>query len=442
MFIDRARIHIKAGDGGDGAAHFRREKYVPAGGPDGGDGGRGGNVEAEVDPGLSTLLDYRYRTRYHAQNGGDGAGKCMFGTAAEDLVLKVPPGTVIRDEATGEVLADLVRPGQRAILAFGGRGGRGNPHFATPTRRAPKFAEQGEPGEERWVQLELKLLADVGLIGYPNAGKSTLISRLSAAKPKIADYPFTTLVPNLGVVKIGEGRTLVLADIPGLIPGASQGVGLGHEFLRHVERTRLLVHLLDLAAAEPGRDPVTDFHTINQELAAYSPELATRPQIIAANKLDVTGARERLAEVRPALEAEGFRVFPISGVTGEGLGDLLAAMADLVLPQKLAEAEQQRELAPGQFEYVGRTERRRSPDGPLAAVKENGVWVVTGQGLERIVQKADLENDAAVRHLQRVFRERKLDEFLLSAGVRHGDPVKIAGKEFQFEDPAVADREK
>jgi GTP-binding protein len=365
----------------------------------------------------------------------------MFGQDAGDLLLKVPPGTVIREEATGEVLADLVRPGERAILAFGGRGGRGNPHFTTPTRRAPKFAEQGEPGEERWVELELKLLADVGLIGYPNAGKSTLISRLSAAKPKIADYPFTTLVPNLGVVKIGEGQTLVLADIPGLIPGASQGVGLGLEFLRHVERTRLLVHLLDLAAVEPGRDPLSDFRTINQELAAYSPELAGRPQIVAANKLDVTGARERVAELRSVLEAEGYRVFAISGVTGEGLDELRSAMADLVLPQKAAEAEQQRRLAPGQVEYVGRTERRRSPEGPLSAVEQDGVWVVTGQGLDRIVQKADLQNEAAVKHLQRIFRERKLDEFLLAAGVRHGDTVKIAGKEFQFEDPAVLERE-
>ncbi|MDI6869909.1 MAG: GTPase ObgE [Bacillota bacterium] len=433
MFIDRATIWVKGGDGGNGAAHFRREKYIPAGGPDGGDGGRGGNVEAEVDSGLGTLLDFRYRSRYRAPDGGNGAGKGQSGRDGEDLVLRVPPGTLIRDARTGEVLADLVHPGQRAILAFGGRGGRGNAHFATPTRRAPKFAEQGEPGEERELELELKLLADVGLVGLPNAGKSTLIARLSAARPKIADYPFTTLVPNLGVVRVGEGQSFVVADLPGLIAGASAGAGLGLEFLRHVERTRVLVHVLDLATVEPGRDPVSDWQVINRELAAYRPELLERPQLVAANKVDVTGARERLAAARPFFAERGLRVFPISAATGEGLEDLVGALAALVLPAKAAEAEAHRTRPPGTVEYVGRTERPHRPDGPLSAIRQDGAWMVSGQGLERLVQKTDLANEAAVKHLQRIFREKGLDEFLLSAGVRPGELVRIAGKEFYFE---------
>lgn len=433
MFVDQVRIWVKGGDGGNGAAHFRREKYVPAGGPDGGDGGRGGNVEAEVQGGLSTLLDLRYRTRYAAGNGGHGAGKQQHGRDGEDLVLPVPPGTIIRDAESGEVLADLLYPGQRAILAFGGRGGRGNPHFATPTRRAPKFAEQGEPGEERQLELELKLLADVGLVGFPNAGKSTLIARLSAARPKIADYPFTTLVPNLGVVWVGEGQSFAVADVPGLIPGASAGAGLGLDFLRHVERTRVLVHVVDLGAMEPGRDPVADWRAIAGELAAHRPDLLERPQLVAANKLDLTGARERLEEARPAFAEAGLAVYPISAATGEGLEALVAALADLVLPAKAAEAEKGRRLAPGQVEYVGRTERPRRPDGPLTAVRQDGAWVVTGQGLERLVQKADLANEAAVQHLQRVFRERGVDDFLASAGVQEGELVRIAGKEFYFQ---------
>ncbi|MGE5554463.1 MAG: GTPase ObgE [Betaproteobacteria bacterium] len=433
MFIDRARIWVKGGDGGHGAAHFRREKYVPAGGPDGGDGGRGGNVEAEVDGGLGTLLDFRYRSRYRAPDGGNGAGKQMSGRDGEDVILKVPPGTLIRDVRTGEVLADLLYPGQRAILAFGGRGGRGNLHFATPTRRAPKFAEQGEPGEERELELELRLLADVGLVGFPNAGKSTLIAHVSAARPKIADYPFTTLVPNLGVVRVGEGQSFVIADIPGLIPGASQGAGLGLDFLRHVERTRVLVHVLDLATEEPGRDPVSDWQAIVRELAAYRPDLLERPQLVAANKTDVTGAEERLAKAQPVFEHQGLRVFPISAATGRGLDELVAQLAALVLPAKAAEAERRRTIPPGTVEYVGRTERPHRPDGPLSAIRQDGAWVVSGQGLERLVQKADLTNEAAVKHLQRVFRDKGLDEFLLSAGVKQGDLVRIAGKEFYFE---------
>lgn len=433
MFVDQVKIRVKAGDGGNGATHFRREKCVPAGGPDGGDGGHGGNVEAEVDPGLGTLLDFRYRSHYRAESGGDGAGKKQYGRDGANLVLKVPPGTTVTDAATGEVLADLLHPGQRAILAFGGRGGRGNPHFTTPTRRAPKFAEQGEPGEERELVLELKLLADVGLIGFPNAGKSTLIARISAARPKIADYPFTTLVPNLGVVGLGEGQSFVVADIPGLIPGASRGAGLGLDFLRHVERTRVLVHVLDLAAADPERDPLSDWRIINAELAAYRPELLTRPQLVAANKIDVTGTREKLAEVRPVLEEAGCKVFPLSAASGEGVDALVKALAELVLPAKAAEAEARRTLPPGTVEYVGRTERPRQPDGPLCARREGGTWIVSGQGLERLVQKTDLANEAAVQHLQRVLRDKGLDDFLAAAGVQTGDLVTIAGKEFYFE---------
>lgn len=433
MFVDRVRVKVKAGDGGNGSAHFRREKYVPSGGPDGGDGGRGGNVEAEVDSGLGTLLDYRYRAHYRAPDGGDGAGKKQSGRDGADLVLKVPPGTLVTDAQTGEVLADLVYPGQRAVLAFGGRGGRGNPHFATPTRRAPRFAEQGEPGEERELVLELKLLADVGLVGFPNAGKSTLLARISAARPKIADYPFTTLVPNLGVVGLGQGQSFVVADIPGLMPGASAGAGLGLDFLRHVERTRVLAHVIDLAAAEPGRDPVADWRTIVAELAAHRADLLERVQFVAANKIDVTGAREKLAQAEPAFREAGLRVFPISAATGEGVDAFVRALAEVVLPAKAAEAEARRLLPPGEFEYVGRTERPYRPDGPLTARREGEAWVVSGQGLERLVQKADLANEAAVRHLQRVFRDKGLDDFLLAAGVKAGDLVSIAGQEFYFE---------
>lgn len=432
MFVDKAKILVRGGDGGDGAAHFRREKYVPAGGPDGGDGGRGGNVEVEVDAGLATLMDFRYRTHYQAEAGEDGRGARKFGRDGRDLIVKVPPGTTIRDSETGEVLADLTRAGQRAVVAFGGRGGRGNPHFTTPTRRAPKFAEQGEPAESRWCELELKLLADVGLIGYPNVGKSSIIARVSAARPKIADYPFTTLVPNLGVVDAGDGNSFVLADIPGLIEGASQGVGLGHDFLRHVERTHVLLHVVDVAGVE-GRDPVEDYHRINHELREFRAELAEKPQLVLANKLDLTGAHEALERFRAALGAE-ITVWPVSAATGEGLDAVMHAVWAILQPIRAQRVLEAGEAVHG-VEYVGRTARPRAETGPLSVTRDGEVFIAGGEGLERLVQKLDLDNEAAVRHLQSVLLRKGVYEALRAAGVKDGDTVRIAGREFEFLEP-------
>jgi GTP-binding protein len=330
VFVDEVEIQVRAGDGGRGCVSFRREKFVPRGGPNGGDGGRGGSVILEADEGLGTLLDFRYRRHYAAPRGRHGEGSDRHGASGDDLVLRVPVGTTVRERETGLVLGDLTGHGERLPVARGGRGGRGNAHFATSTNRAPRHAEPGEPGEERWLRLELRLLADVGVVGFPNAGKSTLVSRLSAARPRIADYPFTTLVPTLGLVRLDEGRSFVIADVPGLIPGAAEGKGLGLRFLRHLERTRLLVHLLDLDPAT-GRDPVDDWRTIQAELLAYSPELAARPQLIAANKTDLPGVAERLARVVAFGRAEGVPVLPIAARPGHGLDALRTALGAALL---------------------------------------------------------------------------------------------------------------
>jgi GTP-binding protein len=329
MFVDEVEVLVKAGEGGRGCVSFRREKYVPRGGPDGGHGGRGGSIFLEGDPGLTTLLDFRYRRHYRAPRGEHGQGSDKHGANAADLVLRVPLGTVVRERDTGLMLGELTEPRQRLVVATGGRGGRGNAAFATSTRRAPRIAEDGGAGEERWLKLELKLLADVGIVGFPNAGKSTLVSRVSAARPKIADYPFTTLVPTLGLVRLDDERSFVIADIPGLIPGASSGKGLGLRFLRHVERTRALVHLLDLDPAT-GRDPVDDWRQIQRELGEYSPDLAARPQVLAANKVDLAGAEPRFRRVRALARREGLAVVAISARTGAGLDELRAALAPLV----------------------------------------------------------------------------------------------------------------
>ena len=329
-FVDQVSIQVKAGDGGNGAVAFRREKFIERGGPSGGDGGNGGSVVFEADTGLTTLLDYRYQQHHRARNGQHGMGSDMNGASAEDLVLRVPVGTLIRDQDTGELLADLAAPGAQAVIARGGRGGLGNMNFATSTRQTPRFAQDGKPGEERRLVLELKLLADVGLLGFPNAGKSTLISRVSRARPKIADYPFTTLVPNLGVVPYKDGMSFVMADIPGIIEGAAEGAGLGHQFLRHVERCRVLVHLVDLSAPGEGRAPLTDLDVLDHELARYSPELAKKPQIVAANKVDLPEARERLPAFQAAMAKRDVPVFPISAATGEGLGPLMDAVAQVL----------------------------------------------------------------------------------------------------------------
>jgi GTP-binding protein len=332
MFVDEIDIFVKGGDGGAGCVSFRREKYVPRGGPDGGDGGDGGSVWLETDPALTTLLDFHYKRHYVAERGQHGEGGNRHGASGEDLVLRVPVGTVVRERDTGEPLGDLAAPGQRLLAVAGARGGRGNARFATSTNRAPRRADLGRPGPERWLRLELKLLADVGVIGFPNAGKSTLVSRVSAAKPKIADYPFTTLAPTLGLVRVDADRTFVIADLPGLIPGAAEGRGLGHQFLRHTERTRLLVHLLDLDPAT-GRDPLADLAAINAELSAYAVDLARRPQIVVANKCDLPAAREAAERVRAHCAAAGLPFHAISAVTGAGVADLLRAIA-----ARLAEA--------------------------------------------------------------------------------------------------------
>jgi GTP-binding protein len=330
VFVDEVEIHVRAGDGGRGCVSFRREKYVPRGGPNGGDGGRGGSVILEADEGLGTLLDFRYRRHYAAPRGGHGEGSDRHGASGGDLVLRVPVGTTVHEPRAGVLLGDLTVNGERLEVARGGRGGRGNARFATSTNRAPRRADPGEAGEERTLRLELRLLADVGVVGFPNAGKSTLVSRLSAARPKIADYPFTTLVPTLGLVRLDEGRSFVIADVPGLIPGAAEGKGLGLRFLRHLERTRLLVHLLDLDPAT-GRDPVEDWKTIQAELRAYSPELAARPQVIAANKIDLEGAAPRLKRVVAMGRRRRLPVFPLAARTGQGLAELRAALGAALL---------------------------------------------------------------------------------------------------------------
>jgi GTP-binding protein len=347
-FVDQVSIQVKAGDGGNGAVAFRREKFIERGGPSGGDGGNGGSVVFEADTGLTTLLEHRYQQHHRARNGQHGMGSDMNGASAEDLVLRVPVGTLIRDQDSGELLADLAEPGARAVVARGGRGGLGNMNFATSTRQTPRFAQDGKPGEERRLLLELKLLADVGLLGFPNAGKSTLISRVSRARPKIADYPFTTLVPNLGVVPYKDGTSFVMADIPGIIEGAADGAGLGHQFLRHVERCRLLVHLVDLSSPREDRAPLRDLDVLDHELGRYSPELAKKPQIVAANKIDLPDARDRLPDFVAAMAARDVPVFPISAATGEGLGPLLDAVAQV--------------LSGGALPTLGRAERpRRRP---------------------------------------------------------------------------------
>ena len=374
-FVDQVSIQVKAGDGGNGAVAFRREKFIDRGGPSGGDGGNGGSVVFEADTGLTTLLDYRYQPLHRARNGQHGMGSDCNGAAADDLVLRVPVGTLIRDQDSGEVLADLASPGARVVIAHGGRGGLGNINFATSTRQTPRFAQDGKPGEERKLVLELKLLADVGLLGFPNAGKSTLISRVSRARPKVADYPFTTLVPNLGVVPYKDGISFVMADIPGIIEGAAEGAGLGHQFLRHVERCRVLIHLVDLAAPGEDRSPLHDLDVLNRELARYSPELAGKPQIVAANKVDLPDGRERLAPFQAAMAGRGAPVFPISAATGEGVGPLLDAVAQVLsggtLPTLGRAARPRRRPRSGEpLEWAGRGVARTAtpePDGEKAA---------------------------------------------------------------------------
>lgn len=423
MFVDEVLIHIKAGAGGDGAVSFRREKHVPRGGPDGGDGGRGGSVVMVADPMLTTLIDFRFKREYKADRGVNGSGNNKSGKHGQDIELRVPVGTQVTDSKTGDVVADVVRPDQRAIVAKGGQGGRGNAVFVSSTHQTPRFAEKGEPAEERDLRLELKMLADVGLIGFPNVGKSTLIAKISAAKPKIADYPFTTLVPNLGVVAVEPGKSFVVADIPGLIEGASEGQGLGHQFLRHIERTRLLVHLVDVSGLTM-REPAEDFAVINRELAAYSTQLAERTQIVALNKADMPGAREIVPALRSSLEAQGYPVYEISALTGEGVQPLVYGMWEALqeIPVPAPEAE----------EPVIRYEAPVADSWEVE--RENGGFRVRGRGIERLVAMTDMNNEAGVRRLQRILEKMGVITRLRDLGAEDGDDVRIGSTEFDFLD--------
>ncbi len=428
MFIDRARIYLKSGDGGDGVVRFRREKYIPAGGPAGGDGGNGGSIYFVVDEGMSTLLDFRYKRRFIAQNGEHGQGKNMHGKNAPDLEIAVPLGTQIKDAETGELLVDMVYPGQRVLFLQGGRGGRGNARFATPTRQAPGFAERGEPGTEMWVDLELKLIADAGLVGYPNAGKSTLLSIVSAAKPKVANYPFTTLIPMLGVVSFGEGETFVLADIPGLIEGAHQGVGLGTDFLRHIERTRLLIHMVDAAGVD-GRDPVEDYHKINRELELYSGELAARPQIVVANKCDLPEAAENVPRLAEAAAKDGREFAAISAAANQGVRELMQRVGKLV--QELRKSEPLPEKRP-EGVIIVRPRRKAAPVDQFRIVQEDDVYVVEGEGLERLMRRLDLENEEAITYLQNLMEKIGVYRALADLGVPDGATVRVGELEFEY----------
>ena len=443
MFYDQAKITVLAGNGGNGAMHMRREKYVPRGGPDGGDGGRGGSVYLEADPGLNTLLPFRFKREFKAQHGGPGGEKKMHGRAGEDLVIKVPPGTLVRDLITGEQVADVVEPDRRFLVARGGKGGLGNVHFATSTQRTPEFAQKGEPGETRELELELRVLADVGLVGLPNAGKSSLLTAISAATPKVADYPFTTLEPQLGVAGIDEGEaSFVVADIPGLIEGAHTGSGLGHQFLRHVDRTRVLIHVVDLAGLDRPEnwDPLEDFRTINRELREFSSDLAEKPQLVAANKMDLPSARDRLAAFRRALDAEDVPIFPVSAGTREGLDALLRAVAQRLAGVRREEEERAAAQRPVDFEL---TEDHRVYT-PAQAAREfeidrgpDGVLEVTGRAAERAIAMTDLENEAALKYLQRRLRQIGVTRALEREGVKVGDTVRIGDIELEWLPPGA-----
>lgn len=435
LFVDRARIVVRAGDGGNGVVAWRREKYVPRGGPAGGDGGHGGSVFFVVDEGLRTLLDFRYKKHFYAERGEHGQGGRRHGKDGADLAIKVPPGTVIRDAESGDVLADLTEPGQRWLAAAGGRGGRGNARFVTAVRQAPQFAEKGEPVNPRDLILELKVLADVGLVGYPNAGKSSLLARVSAARPKVADYPFTTLEPHLGVVQAPDGRSFVMADIPGLIEGAHAGAGLGHAFLRHVERTRLLLHIVDPTGDQGQRDPLAGFEAINRELALYSKELGERPMLVALSKMDLAEAQEAAPAVIAGLQEMGHPVFEISTVTGEGIDrllyELIAKVEALPPIPPAVPAEQPR--AAGDGRALLRPGAAADDDG-FEIHREGDVFVVTGTAIERLANMTDWDNDDAVSRFQRITRRQGLEDRLREMGIREGQTVRIGHAELVFGD--------
>ena len=432
MFLDEVKIFVRSGDGGNGLVAFRREKYVPKGGPAGGDGGRGANVVFIVDEGLRTFMDYRYQKKFVAPNGENGMSKGMHGRKSKDLYLKVPPGTVIRDTDTGEVLADLVEHEQEVIVARGGRGGRGNCRFATPSNPAPEIAENGEPGEERNLTLELKLMADVGLVGFPSVGKSTLLSITSKAKPKIADYHFTTLAPNLGVVETKDHRSFVMADLPGLIEGASQGVGLGHQFLRHIERTKVIVHVIDMSATD-GRDPYEDYKVINAELGEYNMRLLERPQVVVANKMDIPVASENLVEFKKRLaeDREDVDIVEISAFTRNNIDNLLYKISDILDntdPNMLYELDTEEESMENRVIY-----KHKPKDETFKITRDDtGAYVVSGPGIERAFLMTDFNRDASVRRFAQQMRSMGVDDALRERGCKNGDTVKILKGEFEF----------
>lgn len=421
MFFDQARILIKAGDGGNGAVSFHREKYVAAGGPDGGDGGRGGDLIFEIDDALSTLVDFRYRRKFIAQNGGDGRGSKATGKDGEQLVVKVPAGTVVRDAQSGRILADMSPPNSRVVLLKGGNGGWGNTHFATPTRQVPRFAKPGMKGEEREVTLELKMIADVGLLGFPNVGKSTLLSVVTAAQPKIANYHFTTLQPNLGVVDLGEAGSFVIADIPGLIEGASEGVGLGHDFLRHVERTRLLIHVVDVSGIE-GRNPIADFDAINRELKQYDEVLASRPQIVAANKTDIIQDETAYRHFMSEMQRRGYEVFEISAATRKGVDALMKHVSGMLATLPPVEVyEPEEDLVEAMLEEV-----------PFTIKNENGIYVVEGRWVENLVGSVNFADDESFNYFQRMLRKKGVIDALEEKGIEEGDTVRLYEIEFDY----------
>ncbi|MFL9486809.1 GTPase ObgE [Staphylococcus warneri] len=427
MFVDQVKISLKAGDGGNGITAYRREKYVPFGGPAGGDGGKGASVIFEVDEGLRTLLDFRYQTHFKAKKGENGQSSNMHGRNAEDLVLKVPPGTIVKSVETEEVLADLVEDGQRAVVAKGGRGGRGNSRFATPRNPAPDFSENGEPGEEIDVTLELKLLADVGLVGFPSVGKSTLLSIVSKAKPKIGAYHFTTIKPNLGVVSTPDNRSFVMADLPGLIEGASDGVGLGHQFLRHVERTKVIVHMIDMSGSE-GRDPIDDYHVINKELVAYKQRLEDRPQIIVANKMDMPDAEDNL-ELFKEETGDDHIIIPLSAVSRDNIDQLLYTIADQLEKVKDIDFSVEEDENVG----VNRVVYKHTPSQDTFTItRDDGAYVVSGNAIERTFKMTDFNSDPAVRRFARQMRSMGIDDALRARGCSNGDIVRILGGEFEF----------
>ncbi|HUZ01107.1 MAG TPA: GTPase ObgE [Thermomicrobiaceae bacterium] len=432
MFYDQARITVRAGNGGNGAVAFRREKYVPLGGPEGGDGARGGHVYLRVDPHLNTLIAFKYQQLFKADSGGQGLGSRKSGKQGEDLYIDVPAGTVVLDDESDAIVTDLIEPGETFRLARGGQGGLGNQHFATSIHQAPRLAERGEPGEERTVRLELKVIADVGLVGMPNAGKSTLLAAASAARPKVADYPFTTLEPMLGVVQVGGpgGETFVMADIPGLIEGAAAGIGLGHEFLRHVERTRLLVHVLDGSGGLEGRDPLEDFRTINDELLAYSPELAGKPQVVAVNKLDLHETQANLPRLCDAMAELGLEVFPISGVTGEGVRDLMVRLAE-----RLRELPQPQLISPEERKVY--TLESGHEDAWAAERLSRRHFAVRGARIERLTHMTDFGNEEAAARYQRVLEATGISRKLAELGIEPGDLVHVADQELIWDEATL-----